>query len=130
MNYSLGKDQRLRSRKSIERLFLEGSVIKHFPFKLVWLKVEGEERKLKVAFSVPKKRLKLAKDRNLVKRRLREAYRLERHLLESNLTGNYHLMIISLSDTVLPYIEIQNKIKKILTRFINETKTENNDKLD
>lgn len=84
-NYTLPRSERLRSLKAIRRLFGEGHSGFVYPFRYVWIadrragEVEG--RGIEAMFSVPKKFHKRANKRNLLKRRTREAYRLNREAL-------------------------------------------------
>jgi ribonuclease P protein component len=81
MNNTLGKKERLKSRKLIGRLFEEGTSIKNFPFRLVYLSTEiTSVFSVKASFSVPKRNFKKAVDRNRIKRLIREAYRLEKKM--------------------------------------------------
>lgn len=73
--YTLKKEERLCSKKLIDELFHNGSSFLCYPYKITWLLADADYP-VQVLFSVPKKRYKKAVDRNLVKRRMREAYRL------------------------------------------------------
>lgn len=79
--YRFSKAERLCRKTTIERLYSEGDSVAAFPLRAVYLTLEPEmgEPAASVLFSVPKKRFRHAVDRNLVKRRLREAYRLNKH---------------------------------------------------
>ena len=91
MSYTLPRSERLRSLKAIRRMFGEGHSGFTYPFRYVWIATEpcgegvepqqGSERGVEVMFSVPKKFHKRANKRNLLKRRTREAYRLNREQL-------------------------------------------------
>lgn len=84
-NYTLPRSERLRSLKAIRRLFGEGHSGFVYPFRYVWIADrragEAEGRGIEAMFSVPKKFHKRANKRNLLKRRTREAYRLNREVL-------------------------------------------------
>ena len=75
--YTFTKEERLCNKKLIDELFHNGSSFLCYPFKVSWLIVnEPLLFPAQVLFSVSKKRFKRAVDRNLIKRRIREAYRL------------------------------------------------------
>ncbi len=83
--FSFKKEERLCSKKQIEKLFSAGNTFLFYPLKVVWSEIElPEPLTAKVAFAVSKKLFKKAVQRNLIKRRMREAYRLNKHLLLSN----------------------------------------------
>jgi len=77
--YTFTKEERLCNKKLIDELFRNGSSFLVYPFKVSWLiTAEPQLYPAQVLFSVPKKRYKHAVDRNLLKRRMREAYRLSK----------------------------------------------------
>ena len=84
-NYTLPRSERLRSLKAIRRLFGEGHSGFVYPFRYGWIADrragEAAGRGIEAMFSVPKKFHKRANKRNLLKRRTREAYRLNREAL-------------------------------------------------
>ena len=84
-NYTLPRSERLRALTAIRRLFGEGHSGFVYPFRYVWIADrragEAEGRGIEAMFSVPKKFHKRANKRNLLKRRTREAYRLNREAL-------------------------------------------------
>jgi len=88
VRYTLKKSEILRGRSTVERL-LQNS--KKFEGKILRCYVSTKPREVQhfttgvaVAFAV-KKSLKRAVHRNYVRRRMREAYRLNKHLLLSQL---------------------------------------------
>ena len=87
--FSFSKRDKLKSKKVIDRLFLEGKSIVVYPLRLVYVsETFSDETHIKVAVSVSKKRHKKAVDRNRIKRLMREAYRLEKaHYFNKNKTG-------------------------------------------
>ncbi|WP_158795755.1 ribonuclease P protein component [Pedobacter sp. L105] len=73
------KEERLCSRKSLDLLFKNGSSFLLYPFRLSYLFVPGKsDFPAQVVINVSKKRFKRAHDRNLIKRRTREVYRLHK----------------------------------------------------
>lgn len=73
------KEERLCSRKSLDLLFKNGSSFLLYPFRVSYLFVpETTNVPVQVVINVSKKRYKRAVDRNLLKRRTREAYRLHK----------------------------------------------------
>jgi ribonuclease P protein component len=72
--YTFKKEERLCNKKLIEGLFHSGSSFLCYPFRVSWLLVdEAMTFPAQVMIVVPKKRYKHAVDRNLLKRRIREA---------------------------------------------------------
>ena len=119
MNNTLGKKERLKSRKLIGRLFEEGTSIKNFPFRLVYLSTEiTSVFSVKASFSVPKRNFKKAVDRNRIKRLIREAYRLERKNVFKG--SNFHcaFMITFIGKKEPVFSEVQEKIQELLKLFI------------
>lgn len=75
---------------------------------------------VQVAFSVPKKRFKSAVTRNLIKRRVREAYRLYKPEFYTSIEGSSkHLamMIIYVSNDILEFNKIDQSLKKALGKL-------------
>ncbi|MEN9948608.1 MAG: ribonuclease protein component, partial [Bacteroidota bacterium] len=82
MSFTLGKEERLKSRKSIEILFREAKAVRS-PALLVLFHIPtiNAEQRLQAMFTVSKKNFKRAHDRNAIKRCLRECYRLQKNIL-------------------------------------------------
>lgn len=79
---------------------------------------EAEAATVRVLFSVPKKHLKRANKRNLVKRRMREAYRLNKSGLVETLRASGVGMDVALvynTRQVEDYKTIENGIRKIIS---------------
>lgn len=128
MKFTLGKEERLKSKKLIGKLYTEGSAIKAYPFRMVYLKVDHISKfPVQVGVSVPKRNFKRAVDRNRIKRLMRECYRLQKDIVYSGTTENYIFMISYIAKDEWKYKDLSSKMKKLLTSFINTTKSENNE---
>jgi len=121
VSFSLKKHEILRSKKSIKELFDNGSSFFLYPYKVFFLPDPSLENN-EVLFSVSKKYFKRAVDRNLIRRRMREAYRLNKNILKSNEKDSLSISIglIYISKFKLPYIDIENKLKQVFVR-LNKT---------
>ena len=116
------KAERLCSKIIINDVFETGKTIQVAAFKLYWLNVETQSAPMQILISVPKRNFKRAVDRNLLKRRIREAYRTNKLVLNENLKSKYYaLMLVYTGKTILEYKEIEERIIELLKRFIVNT---------
>ncbi|MBF44886.1 MAG: ribonuclease P protein component [Flavobacteriales bacterium] len=117
------KKDRLYKSSRIKNLFLEGERLYESPFKVIWTEVEPLDSLLKVAISVPKKRLPKAIQRNQVKRLVREAFRKQKSSLIEQLqvkNKSIILMLIYTLPVILSFAEIEDKISVTLQRLADE----------
>jgi len=76
---TFNKEERLCSRKLIDLLFKDGSSFLLYPYRVSYLFTDtSNDYPVQVVINASKKRFKRAVDRNLIKRRAREAYRLQK----------------------------------------------------
>lgn len=125
--YSLGKDDRLKSRKQIESLFKSGEKISLYPFRLLY-NIETVQGKIKAGFTVSSKNFPRAVDRNRIKRLSREAYRVQNTALKTRFTLNQqviYLFFIYTGREILSYEEISLSVKQILDKLVRITHEEN-----
>ena len=125
---TFSRNERLKSRKLISRLFREGHSYMAYPLRVVWLPVNPEEQQAagydgafaQLAISVPKRAFKTAVQRNLLKRRIREAYRLNKSGWYEKLAAGelrLALMLVFIAKEELPYEEIAGGVKKMAKKF-------------
>lgn len=131
MKHTLGKLERLKSRKLIGRLYAEGNSVKAFPLRMVYLQtVHTSGFPAQVGVSVAKRNFKKAPDRNRLKRLMRETYRLQKEIVYDHLENPYVFMISYIGREEYPYDELFIKMNKLLNLFILETKKEKDEKLE
>jgi len=114
------KRDRLKSSLEIEALYRENKFVVSYPLKCYYQFSEITENKcsIRVAFAVPKRTFKHAVDRNTIKRRMREAYRLNYKKIFEN-SGNLQdkllkLFFIYIGKEVLDYGNIEKNMQKVL----------------
>lgn len=113
--HSLSRNERLRSLGAVRRLFESGQSGFIFPFRYVWFAEPDTQRSVEVLFSVPKKFHKRANKRNLVRRRTKEAYRLQKQILtDGEAPLNLDLALIYSSKEVLSAKTISHAVRRIL----------------
>jgi ribonuclease P protein component len=122
--FQFPKKQKLCGEKVIERLFANGKSISEKPFRAIWnFEKNNDQVCVKSLIVVSKKRLKLAVERNVVKRRIKEAYRLQKKKLECFLESTsqqLNLAIIYQEEEILDYKTLEEKINLLLSRLIKE----------
>lgn len=120
-DHRFSKKDKLKSKKKIDLLFSKGKSINAFPIRAIYFSTkELNDMSVNTGVSVPKKKIKLAVNRNLLKRRMREAYRLNNQALKNQLKGKEEgldLMFVYTSKQISSYKEIEDKIKVILARL-------------
>ncbi len=125
--HSFPKQERLKSRKIISHLFKGAHSFSAYPLRPVWHILPAADLNtvpsVQFAFTVPKKSFPHAVDRNRLRRQMREAFRLQKHLLiqglaERNDSNSYAMMLLYTAKEPLPYETIAASIQKIIRKFL------------
>lgn len=83
--FTLGKTERLKSKKQTDQLFSEGKKFSVTPFRIFYIINSTETSSHQFGVGVSSKVFKRATDRNRVKRLVKEAWRLQKLLLQAKL---------------------------------------------
>jgi ribonuclease P protein component len=110
------KEERLYKEKIIQELFEKGSSFYLYPFKVYFMPNPDQHATThQVLISVSKKNFKKAVDRNSIKRRIREAYRLNKNLLAG--PNKLAIAYIYSVKVILPTAQIQERLVKTFKRL-------------
>ena len=115
-DYKLPRSRILRGRESIQRLFREGRVLKERNLDMRYFVFSNGPASCHIGF-IAGKRTGKAHERNTMKRRMREAYRLHQHLIRDiTESGNISFQGIFIAKkTGVPYQEIERECVRLLT---------------
>ena len=123
--FTLGKNERLKSRKLIDQLFSDGKSFNVLPYRVLFKLINTADGKLNGALqfgvAVSTKNFKKAVHRNLIKRLTREAYRLQKLPIQEKLNekeSDLLLFFIYTSKELPEYHLIKEKVNLILERLI------------
>jgi ribonuclease P protein component len=114
--FTFKKEERLSREKIIQELFKKGSSFYLYPFKVYFMQNPNPDSAThQVLISVSKKNFKRAVDRNSIKRRIREAYRLNKNLLPGQ--NKLAIAYIYSVKEILPTAQIQERLVKTFKRL-------------
>ena len=119
--YTFKKEEKLKSRKTIEQLFRDGRSFSVFPFRVLWKFTGTSVAPVQTGFAVSSKHFKKAVDRNRIKRLMREAYRLQKNDLQNLLKQQQKqlaVFIIYVGNELPEYDLIFEKTLHVLNRLI------------
>lgn len=119
--FTFKKEERLSSLIVIGKLFSEGESFLAYPIKVVFVKTELPEAvPMQSSFSVSKRNFKRAVHRNLLKRRMREAFRLRKNEFYQSLSstnGQLAVMFIFIGKQISDFAEIDKGMKSALSKM-------------
>lgn len=114
---TLKKKERLSGKTDISRLLAEGRFGSVPGIRYKFLEKDDSDLN-RILISVPKKSFKRAVRRNLLKRRIRESWRRQKHIL--NRTDGVDILFMYSTKEVLSYEEISHSIGRIIENLNNE----------
>ena len=122
--FTLGRNERLKSRKQIDSLFADGRKLLVPPFRVHYIieKAPGKNH-LQFGIGVSSKNFRRAVDRNRIKRLAREAYRLQKEELKDLLRAKSYelsLFLVFTGKEVPDYKMVSEKLKIILNKLSNQ----------
>jgi len=117
----------LRGHGAFDKVFGEGKSFFLFPFQFRFKepddlvqRAELPQLGIRLGISVPKRRFKRAVDRNLIRRRIREAFRLNRqhwHDAEQGLSGGAAIVLVYSTNEILDFDRIQESVRQGMQRW-------------
>ena len=113
--FSFSKSERISEKKIIDSLFSSGNKFNVYPFDVRFLNQdENSDSISKVLITVSSSKIKSAVKRNLLKRRIKESYRINKNIIYNKL-----LMIafVYVSEEIFTFSVIDKAIKKILKKL-------------
>lgn len=126
--FTLGKDERLKSRKQIGQLFDTGKTFVVTSFRVYFilnskLRTNNERSPLRFGVGVSSKNFKKAVDRNRIKRLTREAWRLQKNGLEEKLKAsvkNLNVFFIYTGNELPDFAMVKDKVSVALKKLVDK----------
>lgn len=126
--FSYNKQEKLKSKKQLDRLFKSGKSFTIFPVKVFFVFTDEQDNIIKTGVGVSSRHFKKAVHRNRIKRLLREAYRTEKLPLHASLnkTGKKLAVFLLFIDKAMPeYALLKQKMQLCMQRLIHEVDIKN-----
>ena len=119
----LRKEERLNSKLEIDLVFSKGRMVHSGAISAKYLYVENGSGKIRIMITVPKKKFKKAVSRNLLKRRVREAYRLLKPSFngsEIDPSTDLHLALIYNTKQETAFGDLSNDLSNVFQRIFDK----------
>ncbi|MFN8283056.1 MAG: ribonuclease P protein component [Chitinophagales bacterium] len=124
MRFTFSKDERLKSKKLIDELFSDKTFVQNSTLRIYYKPIKLNcAFQAQFAFAVSKKLFPLAKDRNRIKRLMRESVRLQKPDFYNALTEKNKQLILLLSyhsKIMSDFKTVDESVKKLLNKIIKE----------
>jgi ribonuclease P protein component len=117
------KAEHLCGKIAIDKLYAEGKIFLSYPVRVVFRASPKDEIPARCLINAPKKKFKLATDRNRIKRQIREAYRKNKHDLYRSLEEKdyqLHLAINYIGDKIESSGFVEKKVKAALAKLVEQ----------
>jgi ribonuclease P protein component len=130
--FTLGKNERLKSRKQIEQLFKEGKKFVLTPFRIFYISTKNEVQnssiQLQFGVGVSNRNFKKAVDRNRIKRLTREAWRIQKNELKESLISSgkqLNVFFIYTGKEVPDIYLVKDKVAVVLKKLLEKIDEKN-----
>ncbi len=120
--FTFNHSERLKFRKHIETLFQNGEAFSVYPFRVVYNNTNlrtAQDAPARAGFSVPKKKMRHAVQRNRIKRLLKEAWRMQKHLIYPLIATDrqLHLFFIFVGKEIPDWPSTEKAMSKIVANL-------------
>ena len=122
MNQRFPKEEKLKSKKLIDKIFKEGNGVTKYPVKLFYTEsIFTDVPLIQAGFSVSKRNFNKAVERNRVKRLMKEAYRTKKNVLFNNLSTPYAFMFLYIGKKSPDFHHLEQIMEQLLRKFLAKT---------
>lgn len=140
--FRLRQGERLRLRTLVEQLFINGKSLYEWPLRAVYRPLDSNSLdamfkghvppgtgRLQMLITVPKKKRRHAVDRVLMRRRIREAWRLNRAPLRAKTDGitsvrTFSVAFIYLADKNVDYAKVERSMQTLISLLARKLEKE------
>jgi ribonuclease P protein component len=112
MDASFPKTEKLCGKYSVERLYKEGKRFVVWPLRVSYMQAPDDSSRILIW--APKSLFRHAVDRNRLRRQMREAYRLNKTVLDQN---SYHIAFNYIDKSLQDYRVIDRAMRKALSKI-------------